>query len=130
MINNFKDYGFIAAIILLIILNLTSMYYIRDGNNILNEKIINLNKEYNKKIDDDLVKSKNEYYGKISNIFSTYSALNSKRKVNQPLIVSKASDSQVSKVEKEQPKGNKELSDALNFNGYPNSIMFCYTSSK
>ena len=128
--SNLNNFGFIIAIILLILLNMVTIYSIRNGNNILTEKITNLNNEYSKKINSDIVKNENEYKGKINSILSQYSSLNHKRKNIKSKINVKSSDIKVSTLEKEQPKGNKELSDALNFNGYPNSIMFCYTSPK
>lgn len=128
--SNLKDYGFIIAIILLIVLNMVTIYSIRNGNNILTEKIANLNNEYSNKINSDIVKNENEYNGKMNGILSQYSSLNHKKKFIKTIIKSKSGDDKVSTLKKEQPKEAKELSDALNFNGYPNSIMFCYTSQK
>lgn len=128
--SNLKDYGFIITIILLIVLNMVTIYFIRNSNSILIEKITNINNKYDEKINSNMIKDRNEYNGKINSILSQYSSLNHKKKFIKPVIKSKSGDTQVSETKKEQPKGNKELSDALNFNGYANSIMFCYTSPK
>lgn len=130
--NNLKDYGFIIAIILLIVLNITSIYFIKNGNNELNQKIVNITKEYNKVINDNLVKSKTEYNENLNSILSKFNQIEEKKKakIAIPNKGIKVGDTKVSITEIKQPKGVKELSDAFNFNGYPNSIMYCYTSPK
>lgn len=130
--NNLKDYGFIVTIILLIILNITSIYFIKNGNNILNEKIVNITKEYNKTINDNLVKTKSEYDKSLKSILDKFNQIEDKKKTKKviPSKGIKVGDTKVSVTERKQPKGDKELSDALNFTGYPNSIMYCYSSPK